>query len=92
MGVFLSAKKKHKADFFRKKLLKENCTCGIISLSLLQTATVNKGQIISKSNYLAVNSSKKWMNEFVLLLCNVFWLVFGRNWRHKKDISKLTDL
>ena len=57
-------KKKHKADFFRKKLLKENCTCGIISLSLLQTATVNKGQIISKSNYLAVNSSKKWMNSF----------------------------
>ena len=31
-----------------------------------------KGQLISKANCQAVNSSKKQTNESVLLLCNVF--------------------
>ena len=52
-----------------------------------------KGQLISKTNCRAMNSSKKWTNEFVFTtMRHVFVRFFGRNWRHKKNLSKLTDL
>ena len=52
-----------------------------------------KGQIISKANCQAMNSSKKRTNEFVFTYyARSFRSFFGRNWRHKKDISKLTYL
>ena len=55
-----------------------------------------KGQLISKANCQAVNSSKnEQMNSTLLLWClrlTCFCSFIGRNWRHQKDISKLTDL
>ena len=45
-----------------------------------------KGQLISKANCQAVNSSKKRTNEFVFKN-----LEFGRKWRLQKGISKLSD-
>ena len=52
-----------------------------------------KGQLISKANCQAVNSSKKQTNElFFIYYAPCFCLFLGRNWRHQKDISKLTDL
>ena len=52
---------------------------------LVPTWCLPKGQLISKANCQAVNSSKKQTNEFVLLLCDVFSFVFGRNWRNQKN-------
>ena len=52
-----------------------------------------KGQVISKANCQDVNSSKKRTNEFVFTtMQRVFVPFFGRNWRHQKNISKLSDL
>ena len=54
---------------------------------------VAKGQLISKANCQAMNSSKKWTDEFIFTtMRRVFVCFFGRNWGHKKDISKLSDL
>ena len=55
---------------------------------------VTKGQLISKANCQAMNSSKKRTNEFVFTTYYATCLhsFFGRNWSEQKDISKLTDL
>ena len=43
-------------------------------------ASASKGQIISKANYQAMNSSKKQINEFVFTtMRRVFVRFFGRN-------------
>ena len=49
----------------------------------------SKGQLISKANCQAVNSSKKWTNEFVLLVCDVFLFVF---WKKLKTSKKLFEI
>ena len=51
-----------------------------------------KGQLISKANCQAVNSSKKQTNESVLLLCDVFLFVFWKKLRTSKNLLKLPDL
>ena len=57
------------------------------------STTFIKGQLISKVNCQAVNSSKKRTNQFVFTsMRRVFVSFFGRNWSQQKDISKLTDL
>ena len=57
---------------------------------------MTKGQLISKYLFVIFNSSEKWTKKFdfttpvpQVKLCLFF---FGENWRHQKDISKLTDL
>ena len=55
----------------------------------------SKGQLISKCLFGVFNSSKKRMKKFDLTtmipLVDLFSFVFWENWRHRKDISKLTD-
>ena len=54
---------------------------------------VSKGQIISKANCQAANSSKKQTNEFVFTtMQRVFVRFFEGNRRSQKTFSKLTDL
>ena len=46
-----------------------------------QISTLTKGQLISKANCQAMNSSIKWTNEFIYTiyyLCNVFSFVFWK--------------
>ena len=56
----------------------------------------SKGQTKSKQFFQADVSSKKRTNEFYFTTMkpqvDLFSFVFGGNWRHQKDISKLTDL
>ena len=55
-----------------------------------------KGQLISKGLFGILNSPKKWTKKFdfttMYLRLTCFRSFFGRNQRHQKDISKLTDL
>ena len=54
-----------------------------------------KGQLISKTNCQAEDSSKKRTNEFVftfLLVCDVFSFVFWENPRPEKNVSRFTDV
>ena len=51
-----------------------------------------KGQTKLKWFFQADVSSIKQMNEFDWSTMTCFHSFFGRNWRHQKDISKLTDL
>ena len=55
-----------------------------------------KGQTKSKWFFQANVSSKKQTNEFYFSTMkpqvDLFLFIFGGNWRHQKDISKLTDL
>ena len=55
-----------------------------------------KGQTSSKWFFRAVVSSKKRMKEFYFTAMkpqvDLYLFVFGRNWRHQKNITKLTDL
>ena len=55
-----------------------------------------KGQLISKGIFGILNSSKKTNENIQLYYYDtsgrlVFIRFFGRNWRHQKDISKLTN-
>ena len=53
---------------------------------------VAKGQLISKANCQAEDSSKnERMNSF-LLVCDVFSFVFRKNPRPEKNVSRLSDL
>ena len=63
---------------------------GCFSTSRLVSA---KGQLISKANCQAEDSSKKneQMNSF-LLVFNVFSFVFWKNPRSEKNVSRLSDL
>ena len=49
-----------------------------------------KGQLISKANFQAANSSKKRRNEFVLLLCDVFSFVFWKKLKTPKKPFEIT--
>ena len=52
-----------------------------------------KGQLILKCLFDIFNSSKKRTKKLLWYLkSNCFRLFFQKNWRHHKDISKLTDL
>ena len=55
-----------------------------------------KGQLISKCLISILNFPKKQTKKFdfttMVPQVELFLLVFRENWRHKKDISKLTDL
>ena len=55
-----------------------------------------KGQLISKCLFGIFNSPKKRTKKFnfttILPQVKLFSLVFWENWRHQKDILKLTDL
>ena len=55
-----------------------------------------KGQLISKCLSCIFNSPKKQMKKFnfttMVPQIELFSFVFWENWRHQKDISKLTDL
>ena len=55
-----------------------------------------KGQLISKCLFCIFNSSQKRMSKFDITTMvpqvELFLFVFWENWRHQKDISKLTDL
>ena len=60
----------------------------------------SKGQLISKGLFGIngiLNSPKNWTKKFnfttmILQVTTCYRLFFGRNWRHQKDVSKLTDL
>ena len=58
---------------------------GIFSLSI-------KGQLISKTNCQAMDSSKKRTNEFVFTSKNKFLFVFLKNPWPEKNVSRLSDL
>ena len=55
-----------------------------------------KGQLISKCLFGIFNSTKKRTKKTYLSTMvpqvELFSFVFSKNWRHQKDISKLTDL
>ena len=51
-----------------------------------------KGQTKSKWFFKPTFPPKSECTNSILLIWDLFFFVFGRNWRHKKDISKLTDL
>ena len=55
-----------------------------------------KGQLISKCLFGIFNSPKKRTKKFnfttMVPQVELFSFVFWENWRHQKDISKLTDL
>ena len=55
-----------------------------------------KGQLISKCLFGIFNSPKKQTKKFnfttMVPQVELFSFFFWENWRHKKDISKLTDL
>ena len=74
-----------------------NLFCTWTTFFLLCQNLITKGQLISKGLFGILNSSKKWTKEFDLTSTmippvDLFSFVFGRIWRHQKDISKLTDL
>ena len=75
---------------WRKELL---CEFQInVTVRLIQSKTfVLKGQLISKCLFGIFNSPKK-MNEKIRLQVELFSFVFWENWKHQKDILKLTDL
>ena len=55
-----------------------------------------KGQLISKCLFGVFNFSQK-TNDEIQLYCydttgRLVFVLFGGNWRHQKEISKLTDL
>ena len=69
MGIFSSAKKITLSKlFFRKKSLKETHTCGIIILSLLQTATVNSTTFFKKPEMVSI-----LFTRIKMLLCPVHY-------------------
>ena len=55
-----------------------------------------KGQLISKCLFGIFNSPKKWTKKIIFTAMvtqvELFSFVFWENWRHQKDISKLTDV
>ena len=57
---------------------------------------LSKGPLISKCHFGIFNSSKKWTNILnlttIVAQVELFSFFFFKNWRHKKDIWKLTDL
>ena len=76
-----------------KKHNKHNWVVFVAYFTVKYLSRLAKGQIISKANCQVMNSSKK-TNQWIWLttMRRVFVGFFGRNWRHWKDISKLTDL
>ena len=57
---------------------------------------LDKGQLISKGLFGILNSPKKQTKkiDFTTMVPHVklFLFIFWENWKHQKDISKLTDL
>ena len=51
-----------------------------------------KGQLISKANCQAMNSSKKQTNEFIFTTMRRIFLYFLEEVKYQKCISKLIDL
>ena len=91
---YLARKREAKITFMHF-LLEYLCT--YIHILLCEKAAIPaKGQLISKGLFGILNSSKKQTKKFDLTIMipqvDLFLFVFGRIWRHQKDISKLTDL
>ena len=56
-------------------------------------ASISKGQLVSKANYQAVNSSKKRTNGFVFTsMRRVFVRFLEESSARKKNVSRLSDL
>ena len=68
----------------------------IHSSSLTFATRLAKGQLISECLFGIFNSPKKRIKKFIFTIMvpkvKLFSFVFGENWRHRKDISKLTEL
>ena len=96
-GFFMQKINKQYSWFFCKTKNAMNCTNGD-KLNLKVTLLINwvdKGQTKSKWFFQANISSKKTNEQIPLYYHDTpGWLVFvcffGRNWRHQKDILKLT--
>ena len=68
-----------------RSLLEHSCAILLpFKIVVIFNTTSAKGQLVSKANCQAVNSSKKRTNEFVLLLCNVFSFVFWKKLKSPK--------